>query len=206
MGRVHAPCTHHATAVFESRLILGVVARCRWMRVRATGRARGSEGNRTTRLQRATTSTAAAATPSLLLNGRTRQRCVRTKDTAVARLRFEHGVAAIAFVEPLARIGGHDLVLHVTAHRARDPRRKDRFVCHSCASDGQAVAPGRGARRGAQRCKMRFQPFLAPTASPRMSRYSSGSTLSWPGTGPSPCAASAACRSARVRPSVRIRL
>jgi hypothetical protein len=47
-----------------------------------------------------------------------RHRAVGTEHAAVARLGFEHRVAALALVEPLTGVGGHPLCLHVPAYRA----------------------------------------------------------------------------------------
>src|SRR6516165_10698906 len=43
----------------------------------------------------------------VILHRRTFYRTVRTKDTAVARLRAQQGLAARTFVEKLARVGRH---------------------------------------------------------------------------------------------------
>jgi hypothetical protein len=57
-------------------------------------------------------------TNSILLDGRTRDRAVRTKHTAVAGERFEPHPAAFTIVKELAGIGRHLLGGLMTAFRA----------------------------------------------------------------------------------------
>ena len=67
-------------------------------------------------------STAAATAGALapLLDWRARHRPVGAEHAAVASLRFEHRVAMLALVEPLAGVGRHGLRLDVTAGGARE--------------------------------------------------------------------------------------
>ena len=54
----------------------------------------------------------------MLLDRRTGHRAVGTEHAAIAGLGLEQDVAALAFVEPLAGIGGHGLGFDMTALRA----------------------------------------------------------------------------------------
>src|SRR6516162_1789868 len=52
----------------------------------------------------------------VILHRRTFYRAVRTKDTAVARLRAQQGLAVRTFVEKLARVGRHRFSFHEAAN------------------------------------------------------------------------------------------
>jgi hypothetical protein len=66
----------------------------------------------TRRLRHASRRSAAATTAlAALLYWRARYRAIGAIDAAIARLRFEDGMTLLAFVEPLAGIGGHRLDL-----------------------------------------------------------------------------------------------
>ncbi|PXW82404.1 hypothetical protein C8R34_13212 [Nitrosomonas sp. Nm84] len=54
----------------------------------------------------------------MLLNWRAWNRAVGTVNTAVTRLRLEHSVTLLAFIEPLTRIRWHDLSFGVAANGA----------------------------------------------------------------------------------------
>lgn len=64
------------------------------------------------------TATTIIAVFAVLLNWRAWNRAVGTVNTAVTRLRFEHSVTLLAFVEPLTCIHWHDLSLGVAANGA----------------------------------------------------------------------------------------
>lgn len=57
-----------------------------------------------------------------LLNWRTLYRAVRTKNAAIAFLRFQYSMTSFAFIEPLTCIGGHDFRLNMTTLRTGDDR------------------------------------------------------------------------------------
>lgn len=76
------------------------------------------------------------------LDRRARHIAVGAENTAVTRPRTEHGAAALAVIEPLARVGGHRLLLLISALRTPDGREKDRLHrMHSnpWASEGSVV-------------------------------------------------------------------
>ena len=54
----------------------------------------------------------------LRLDGRARNRAIRTIDTAVTGFRLKNGMTLLAFVEPLTRIRGHGFRLGVAANWA----------------------------------------------------------------------------------------
>lgn len=60
-------------------------------------------------------STAASAPLARFLNRRARHGAVGTVNTTIAGFRFEHSVALLALVEPLAGIGWHRLVFAMPA-------------------------------------------------------------------------------------------
>ena len=61
------------------------------------------------------------------LHRRARHGPVRAEHAAVSRLRTQHGLASLAFVEELAGLGRHDLPLCVTALGTRDHRFEEDF-------------------------------------------------------------------------------
>jgi hypothetical protein len=70
-------------------------------------------------------STVATTAFAVFLNGRAGYGAIGAIDTAVPRLGFEHGVTLLAFVEPLARVGGHRFCFDVPACWAGQHRRED---------------------------------------------------------------------------------
>ena len=67
----------------------------------------------------------------MLLNRRAGHCAVGTEHAAVAGLRLQQHMAALAFVVPLAGIGGHDFGLDVAAVRAGQRGLQDGLGSHA---------------------------------------------------------------------------
>jgi hypothetical protein len=74
------------------------------------------------------------------LHWRALHRPVGAEHIAVARLRAQHGLAALAFVEELTRGGRHNLTLRVAARWACQHRREIQFR-HSLSLNHTQYAP-----------------------------------------------------------------
>lgn len=79
----------------------------------------------------------------MFLNRRTGYRAIGTEHAAIARLRLQQYVAALAFIEPLAGVGGHGFGLDVAAVRAGQRGLQDGFGTHG------SIVAGVGADRPA---------------------------------------------------------
>jgi hypothetical protein len=101
---------------------------------------------------------ALAAAGMVLLYRRARHVTVGTVNAAIARLGPEHGMAGLAFIEPLACVRRHGLPFAVAACRTGDGRFGDDGLCHPDLSGP--------ARRPASRRQRRRTATRAPRSMP----------------------------------------
>src|SRR6516225_11960773 len=77
----------------------------------------------------------------VILHRRTLYRAVRTKDTTVARLRAQQGLAVRTFVEKLARVGRHRFSFREAANGTHQHGFKKDFAHkHDSVADGRRIA------------------------------------------------------------------